>query len=132
MSLGAPSSRVARGCACGSPAANFANLGPLNTALTTDKLAPFVLEALRTKHPCHQSPLQLSKVLWPEAERDVRHAMKVRVSDALQHNNNTNITITCCAMCGEAGQYWLYMYSLFTLGCHCTAAGSQRCSNIYN
>lgn len=125
MSLGAPSSRVARGCACGSPAVNFANLGPCPPiTVTTAKLAPFVLEALRTKHPCHQSPLQLSKLLWSEAERDVQHAMKVRVSYVLQHNNNNNITLICCAMCGEAGQHWLYLYSLFTLGCHFTAAGS--------
>lgn len=83
LSIGAPSSKVARGCAPVRPAVNVANLGPCpacDAALTTFKIKPFVLEALRAEHPHPKSALNLSKTLWPQASRDVQHSMKVRVS----------------------------------------------------
>ena len=92
-------------------------------------LHQIVLEALRTKHPHHLCPLQLSNFLWGEAKRAEKHAMKVRVSCALQHNNN--ITTICCAMWKKLNNTGCICTRLSRLAAIYTAACSYRCSSIH-
>lgn len=66
-------------------AANIGKLGPcpsFDASLTNEQIKPYVLEVLETTQQS-RSPLDLSKTLWPEASTDVRHSMKVRVSQPL-------------------------------------------------
>lgn len=104
MSIGAPSSTVARGCARGRPASISANLGPcprFDASLTTNEIKSFVLDALRTVRPQPQRALHLVDTLWAQASRDVQHSMKVRVSYAL-HGYNTTVALHAhVKLCGD-------------------------------
>ena len=64
-------------------AATTAILGPpFDASLRDDQIKSHVLEVLKTM-PRSISPLDLSKILWPEASRDIRSGMRVRVSQPL-------------------------------------------------
>ena len=83
MSDGAPSSRQHA-----SPARSAAIIGklgpcpPFDASLTNEQIKPYILKVLETTQQS-RSPLHLSKTLWPEASTDLRHSMKVRVSQPL-------------------------------------------------